>query len=121
MSTNPSQTKRARVVQVYCPEYGATIENFMITASMGLENALAHIRAALREYDVEDIALCDVNGEPLHENEDNPSSFSKVVHGERLLVALEEERIRPEPELQVELFLDDDDLPKRLRVCVSFI
>ena len=62
-----NRTKRARVVQIYCPAFNTTIENFMITPSMGLDNVLMHIQASLRGYDLEDILLCDVNRELLTE------------------------------------------------------
>jgi hypothetical protein len=118
MSTSVDQIKRTHVVQLYCPEHEATVNNFMITPSMEYDEVLAHVKAAFRRYDLDDIRLCDINGEPLYDNDDCPSCFSDVAHGERLLVAVGDERIRPEPELEVVLFLEDDSLPKPLQVCM---
>ncbi|KAF1912685.1 hypothetical protein BDU57DRAFT_598114 [Ampelomyces quisqualis] len=114
MSTT-STTKRARVVQLYCPEYDVTTSNFMITPSMEYNDVLVHVRASFRGHNLDDIRLCDINGEPLYDNDDSPSCFSAVVSGERILIAVGDERIRPEPELKVEMFLEDDSLPKPLR------
>jgi hypothetical protein len=116
MSTSFNPPPRARVVQLYCPEHEATFDNFIITPSMEYADVLTHVKAAFRAYNLEDIRLCDVNGEPLYDNDDCPSCFKDVLDGERLLVAVGDERIRPGPELQVELFLEDDSLTKPLRV-----
>jgi hypothetical protein len=118
MSTSLNQIKRARVVQLYCPEHEATVNNFIITPSMEYDDVLAHVKAAFRRFDLDDIRLCDINGGPLYDNDDCPSCFSDIAHGERLLVAVGDERIRPEPELKVVLFQEDDSLPKTLRVCI---
>jgi hypothetical protein len=103
MSTSSSSPLRARVVQLYCPEHETTVDNFIITPSMEYADVLTHVKAAFRAYNLEDIRLCDVNGEPLYDNDDCSSCFKDVLDGERLLVAVVDERIRPEPELQVEL------------------
>jgi hypothetical protein len=118
MSTSSSSPLRARVVQLYCPEHETTVDNFIITPSMEYADVLTHVKAAFRAYNLEDIRLCDVNGEPLYDNDDCSSCFKDVLDGERLLVAVVDERIRPEPELQVELFLEDDSLAKPLRVSI---
>jgi hypothetical protein len=107
MSTSSNQPQRARVVQLYCPEHEATVDNFIITPSMEYADVLTYVKAAFRAYNLEDIRLCDVDGEPFYDNDDCPSCFKDVLDGERLLVAVVDERIRPEPELQVELFLGE--------------
>jgi hypothetical protein len=79
-------------------------------------DVLTHVKAAFRTYNLEDIRLCDVNGEPLYDDDKCLSYFGKVVHGEHLPIAIGNERIRPEPELEVELYLEIPGLGKSFRV-----
>jgi hypothetical protein len=112
MSTSSTQPLRARVVQLYCPEHDATVNNFIIAPSIKHADVLIHVENAFRTYNLEDIRLRDINGEPLYDNDNSPTCFEEVVHGERLLVIVGDERIRSEPELEVKLFLKDDRLAK---------
>ena len=115
--SGPSEQKRARVVQLYCPDREATVDNFMITPSMTYKDVVAAIMAAFRRHKIKEAWPCDINGEPLFANAGCPSTIDDVVHGERLLIALEKDSpIYPEPPLEVVLYLDGDDLPKPLRV-----
>jgi hypothetical protein len=119
MATNV-QNKRSRIVELYCPEYESTTEHFMITPSMNYTDIIVSVRAAFRNrHELVDIHLCDINGEPLFDDDECPSSVSAIADGERILIAVNGERIPPEPRLEVVLFLEDDNLQKPLRVCIS--
>ena len=110
----------ARVVQLYCPEHEVTINDFMITPSMDGEAFAISVKSVFRtkSIELEDMWPCDVNGEPLFEVKGVcPSSFKDIASGERLLIAVDEdERLGPEPKLEVVLYLEDEGLPKALRV-----
>ncbi|KAH4942498.1 hypothetical protein HBI26_063530 [Parastagonospora nodorum] len=114
--SGPSEQKRARVVQLYCPDHEVTVDNFIITPSMAHKDVVTAIMAAFRRYKIKEAWPCDINGEPLFANADCPSTLDDVVDGERLLIALDNDSpIYPEPPLEVVLYLDGDDLPKPLR------
>ncbi|KAH8725146.1 hypothetical protein GQ44DRAFT_616888, partial [Phaeosphaeriaceae sp. PMI808] len=109
-------TKRARVVQLYCPKYNATVDNSIITPSMGYEGTITHVKASFRLDSLQHVHLCDINGERLFEHVGCPSSLRNVLSGERLLVVMNDnERVFPVPELEVMLYLEDENLPKPLR------
>jgi hypothetical protein len=112
-----SKQKRARVVQLYCPDHEATVDNFLITPLMTHKDVVTAIAAAFRRYKIKEAWPCDINGEPLFADADCPSTLDNVVDGERFLIALEKgSLIYPEPPLEVVLYLDGDNLPKPLRV-----
>jgi hypothetical protein len=116
MAPSSSTTKRAHVLQLYLPEHDITFNNFMVTPSMEYDDVFTHVKASFRKHNLKDIRLCDINGEPIYDYDDSPSCFSVVAHGERILIAVDDERIRPKPELQVQMFLEDDSLHQALRV-----
>jgi hypothetical protein len=100
-----------RLVQLYCPEYDVTVDDFMITPSMNDGDFALSASTALRTHDVllEKVWPCDVNAERL--------SVDEIPHGERILIAVDgDEALRPEPKLEVALYLEDDSLEKPLRV-----
>jgi hypothetical protein len=99
-----NQPKRSRIIELYVPEYEIGFDHFMITPSMTYKDIVMSVR---------------INGEPLFEDDNNPSSVSAIANGERILIAIDDERIPPEPRLEVELFLEDETLMKPLRVCLS--
>lgn len=119
------QRKRAAIVQLYRPDIDATVNHFMITPSQTYTNIIEHIKAAFygEKLALEQIWPCDVNGEPLLDGiEDAVSNFDSVEHGERILVGSERyERMKPEPELKVVLYIEDDTLPKAFRVCIAAV
>jgi hypothetical protein len=120
MSAPAEQKKSVRVVQLYCPEQEATVDNFMITPSMGHGDFVEHVKAAFRQYDLQHVRPCDINGEPLWDTDKSPSRLDEVADGERLLIAIDDdERLRPEPPLEVVLYLEDEGLEKPLRVRTS--
>ena len=110
----------ARVVQLYIPAHNATIDDFMITPSMDGEAFAASVKAAFRrhhDFDLEGMWPFDINAEPLFEVPGCPSAFKDIAHGERILIAMDEdESVFAEPDMEVVLFLEDDNLPKALRV-----
>jgi len=110
----------ARVVQLYIPAHNATIDDFMITPSMDGEAFAASVKAAFRrhhDFDLEGMWPFDINAEPLFEVPGCPSAFKDIAHGERILIATDEdEQVLAEPALEAVLFLEDDSLPKALRV-----
>lgn len=116
-STSKSQRTRAIKVQLYCPEIQATVDDCIITPSMTTADILEHIIRMLPSEE-EEVFICDINGELIYDKEE-PSMFSidNVVNGERLLIGTYDyHRIRPEPELKVELYLEADGLGGSLRV-----
>jgi hypothetical protein len=114
------QPKRSRIIELYVPEYEIGFDHFMITPSMTYKDIVMSVRATFRNtHELGKFHLCDINGEPLFEDENNPSSVSAIANGERILIAIDDERIPPEPRLEVELFLEDETLTKPLRVCLS--
>lgn len=105
----------ARTMEQHCPEHDLTMDDFMITPLMIFTDFLLSIQSAFRGYD-----LSDINAERICEA--GPSRFELIADGERILVGLGvngKERLRPEPKMEVELFLEDDGFPKALRVCIS--
>ena len=105
----------ARVLRLYCPDMDVTVDDFMITTSIAYDNILITIKAIIPAPGK--VFPHDVNGEPLFDLEATPFNFDNVVHGEQLLIGVEEyERISPEPELEVVLYLEGDNLDMPLRV-----
>lgn len=77
------------------------VDNFMITPSMDHDDFVKHVKAAFRQYDLQHVRPCDINGEPLWDTDKSPSRLDNVVDGERLLIAVDDgERLRPERGLE---------------------
>jgi hypothetical protein len=101
--TTAIPSKRARSFQLLCPEINVTVDGSMITPETHLD-VTTHMKAAFCSG-LEEIWPHDVNGEPLF-------NLDKSTHGERILMSSDRlQRIWPEPELKVLLYLEDGAAP----------
>jgi hypothetical protein len=107
--TTATPSKRARIFQLLCPEIDVTVDGSMTTPSETHLDVTTHMKAAFCSG-LEEIWPHDVNGEPLF-------NLDKSTHGERILMSSDRlQRIWPEPELKVLLYLEDGAAPKPLKV-----
>jgi hypothetical protein len=106
-------------VQLHLPKHDVTVEEFEIAPSMKyrdiVENVKTELQGRIPAADIHEIYLNDVNGEPLQEYE-NCSHTTGFMSVERILIAVRNERIRPERKLDVCLFLEKpvDNTPLRV-------
>ncbi|KAI4925566.1 hypothetical protein J4E85_007445 [Alternaria conjuncta] len=117
----PPNRSRAIKVELYCPETGDKADNFLITPSMTHDDIIFNVERTLRLRDQE-IWACDINGELLYNSDMNSFHFNNVADGEKLLIGTYDyHRIRPEPELEVVLYLDDTSglLKRSLRLHIG--
>jgi hypothetical protein len=113
-----SNTNKARNLSLYCPDLNKEVFNFILTPSMTWDDIMVSIQAAL-QCQGKEVWPLDINGEPFYDT-DAAFNFASIQDGEELFVKLREGfRITALPDLEVVLYLEEEDpdaLPKPLKV-----
>jgi hypothetical protein len=75
MSASGNQTRR---VQLHCPEFDATVNDFMIMPSMSYCDLTTGVQAAFPPYKPDYIDLRDINGDQLFDAKGNAFPFYEL-------------------------------------------